>query len=71
MTLVEAAETLRPELVAVTASTEEAGTLVRDELCGVAVRWPLAVGGRGASAPRLDEIGARRLGGDPVERPPR
>ena len=66
-TLSDAAVTLEPNLVVLSAATVEVAAAVADDLREVARSWPLAVGGAGARAPQLAGIGARVLGGDPIE----
>ena len=66
-TLVDAASTLDPAVVVLSATTVEVAAAVAPDLADVAATWPLAVGGPGARAPQLAAIGARILEGDPVE----
>ena len=64
--LARAAETTRPDLVVLAASTADVVEPLRHELAGLAARFPLALAGAGVSAELAGAVGARRLTGDPV-----
>jgi len=65
-TLDLAAQSLEPALVVLSAATEDGVRRVAPELRDLAARYPVAIGGPGASAVETAEPGVLRLVGDPV-----
>ncbi len=65
-TLASAAEELRPDLVAVAATTEASFEDLHDDLHALSERWRLALGGPGATPAQADALGAELLAGDPI-----
>jgi methanogenic corrinoid protein MtbC1 len=64
--LADAAATLEPQLVVVSATSAQRLARVRDELGALARSMPLALAGVGATAALADSVGADRLTEDPV-----
>ncbi len=64
--LAAAAEELEPELVVLAATAAERFAPVVDDLAALGRRWPVAVGGRGATESMAERCGARLLSTDPV-----
>jgi DNA-binding transcriptional MerR regulator len=64
--LARAAETTRPDLVVLAASSRDVLEPLRDQLAALAARFPLALAGAGVSAELAVAVGARHLTGDPV-----
>jgi len=64
--LVRTAESTRPALVVIAASTPDVVEPIRNELAALAERFPLALAGPGVTPDLAAAIGARHLAGDPV-----
>jgi MerR family transcriptional regulator, light-induced transcriptional regulator len=64
--LIDAAETLDPELVVVAAAARERLAAIVAPLRELGERWPLAIAGPAATATLATETGARLLEGDPI-----
>jgi methanogenic corrinoid protein MtbC1 len=65
-TVAGAADSLRPDLIVLSAVSDERVRAVGAELRSLAERHRVAVGGRGATGDAADEVGAIALGGDVV-----
>jgi DNA-binding transcriptional MerR regulator len=65
-TLADAARTLEPKLVVVSATTPQRLTRMREELAALARSAPLALAGAGARAALAEAVGATHLPDDPV-----
>jgi DNA-binding transcriptional MerR regulator len=65
-TLATTADFLDPAIVVVSAVSDERVSSARAELRALAVRHRLALGGAAAHQPDGEDVGALRLGGDPV-----
>ena len=65
-TLERAAEVLEPVLIVVSAATERRARHIAPQLCELAKRYPLAIGGAGALAVDTNGLGLLVLSGDPV-----
>ncbi len=65
-TLASAAETLRPDLVVVAATTTTGFAGAHAELRELSGRWRLALGGRGATPAQAEALAADVLVGDPI-----
>ena len=64
--LLEAAETIRPEAIVLSAVTADRFEKIADELTALGRHCALAIAGEGATAAIANRVGARLLSGDPV-----